>query len=191
MTVRCPRGWLGVVALPGVVALVSCHVERADAGRPGGPVAAATAPADSAATAQVLATLRLFYERLSHRDLRVLSRSFWPHATITSIMRSPADSAAVVATSSIEDLARRGPLAPECRVSLSDEMTHASVTMYGPLAQAWVTYRWRCGLTRDSTVTHNGVDAFELMRFGGEWRISSLAVTRELPDQPLARPATP
>lgn len=184
------RSWLALLALPGALALGSCRVEHADAGRPGGGVLVPP-PADSVATAQVLAALRLYYTRLSGRELRVLSRSFWPRATITSIMRAPSDTAEAVRTLTIEDLAGRGRAAPECHISFSDEMAHAAVAAYGPLAQAWVTYRARCGVSRDSTATHYGVDAFLLMRFHGEWRIAGLALTRETPAQPLARPPAP
>jgi hypothetical protein len=189
MTVLRSRARLALLALPAALLLAACRVERADAGRPGGAVAAP--PADSAATAQVLAALRLYYARLSGRELRVLSRSFWPRATITSLMGTPSDTTAAVRTLTIEELAGRGRAAPECRASFSDEMAHASVATYGPLAQAWVTYRARCGVTRDSVATHYGVDAFLLLRHQGEWRISGLALARELPDQPLARSPAP
>jgi hypothetical protein len=191
MTGRCPRRRLGILALAGLLALASCRVDRADAGRPGGAAVATATPADTLATAQVLGALRLYYARLSGRELRALGASFWPGATITSIMRAPTDTADAVRTLTIEDLAGRGRAAPECRVSFSDEIAHATVATYGPLAQAWVTYRARCGLTRDSTAMHYGVDAFLLMQFRGEWRISGLALTREVPQQPLVRSPAP
>ncbi len=187
MTVSAPRAWLRLLALPGLFALGACRFERAAAGRPGGTMAAP----DTVATAQVLAALRLYYERLNRRDLKVLSRSFWPSATLTSIMPAPPRTE-TVQTFSIEELAgSRRRVAPECRVSFSNEMLRATVTTYGPLAQAWATYRFRCGLRRDSTATHYGVDAFLLMRYRGEWRISGLALTREVPELPLAHAPGP
>ncbi len=187
MTAPAPRAWLSLLALPGVIALGACHFERAAAGRPGGAVAAP----DTVATAQVIAALKQYYERLNRRDLKVLSRSFWPSATLTSIMPVP-HAGDAVQTFSIEELsATRRRVAPECRVSFSNEMLHVAVTTYGPLAQAWATYRFRCGLRRDSTATHYGVDAFLLMRYRGEWRISGLALTREVPELPLAHAPGP
>jgi hypothetical protein len=184
------RGALrGLVILPVALAGASCRVERAEAGRTG--LSAVPAPGDSVATAQVLAALRLFYARLSARDLKVVSRSFWPGATLTSIMRAPSAGADTVHTVTIEALAGRGRAAPECPFSLVDEIAHATVAVYGPLAQAWVTYRARCGITPVVTATRFGVDAFLLMRYGGEWRISGLAMTPEVRDQPLARSPAP
>ncbi len=189
MTAARRRALLGF-GLPGLLVCASCRIERAEAGRPGLPAVAASS-ADSLATAQVMAALRLYYTRLSGRELRVVSRSFWPGATITSIMRAASDAADSVHTVAIADLAGRGRAARECRAGFSDEIARATIATYGPLAQAWVTYRARCGLTRDSTATHYGVDAFLLLQFGGEWRISGLAVTRELRDQPLAHALAP
>lgn len=62
-----------------------------------------------------------------------------------------------------------------------------NVVTYGPLADAWVTYRARFGATRDSALTHHGVDAFHLMKLGGEWRIAGLTFTNETPERPLVR----
>jgi len=184
------RARAATLALAGLLAVAACRLQRAEAGRPGG-VGGAPAADDSAAQGEVLAALRLYYTRLSGRDLRVLSGSFWPGATITSRMRVPGDSVATVHTLTVEDLAARGRAASECRAGFSDEIARATIQTYGPLAQAWVTYRARCGLTRDSTTTHYGVDAFLLMQDRGAWRISGLALTRELPARPLGRPPAP
>ena len=56
------------------------------------------------------------------------------------------------------------------------------------LADAWVTYRAHCGVTRDSVTTHYGIDAIHLVRHRGEWRISGLTFTHEVPGAPLGRP---
>ena len=179
----------GVVpfALLGVLAVASCRIEHAPLGRPGEPVAASAS--DSVASAEVYAALRLFYARLTSRDWKVLAESFWPRATITTIMRPTADSAERVHTIAIEEfvvLASRHGIR-DCPVSFSDEMARANVVTYGPLADAWVTYRARCGVTRDSTATHYGMDAFHLMKHRGEWRVAGLTFTMEIPDQPLSR----
>jgi hypothetical protein len=179
---------VAALALLGVLAVASCRVERAPSGRPGGSAAASSA-ADSATSAEVYAALRLYYARLTGRDWKVLAESFWPRATITTIMRPTTDSAERVHTIAIEDfvaLATRLGI-HDCPVSFSDEIAHANVVSYGPLADAWVTYRARCGVTRDSTATHYGMDAFHLMKHRGEWRIAGLAFTMETPDLPLAR----
>ncbi len=179
---------LAALALCGALALASCRVERASSGRPPEPGAAAAA-ADSVASAEVYAALRLYYARLTSRDWKVLAESFWPQATITTIMRPAADSADTVYTVAIEDFVERATRhgIRDCPASFSDEIAHANIVTYGPLADAWVTYRAHCGVTRDSTAVHYGMDAFHLMKHRGEWRVTGLTFTMEVPEQPLNR----
>jgi hypothetical protein len=92
-----------------------------------------------------------------------------------------------VHTISIEELVAQAAEMPDCRFSFSDEMARATVLTYGPLADAWVTYRARCGTARDSVATHYGIDAVHLMKRGGEWRITNLTFTNELESEPLDR----
>jgi len=169
------------------LAAASCRVERAPSGRPGG----AAVVADSVASAEVYAALRTYYARLTSRDWRVLAQSFWPRATITTIMRPAADSGDTVVTIPIEefvDLATRKKRGVrDCPASFSDEIARANVVTYGPLADAWVTYRAHCGVSRDSTALHYGMDAFHLMKYRGEWRVSGLTFTMEVPGVPLGR----
>jgi len=181
------RGFALVPALVGALSVAACRVERASSGRPG--TAPATTGGDSVASAEVYAALRLYYARLTSRDWRALGESFWPRATITTIMRSseaPADS---VHTIAIEDFVARATKQGirDCPASFADEIARANVVTYGPLADAWVTYRAHCGVTRDSAAVHYGMDAFHLMKLRGEWRVTGLTFTMETPDQPLSR----
>lgn len=168
----------------GILVVAACSVEHAPSGRPG---AAAPPPADSAASAEVYASLRLYYARLTSRDWKVLALSFWPRGTITSILRSAADTADRVHTIAIEEFVARAGAVPDCPFSFSDEIARANVVTYGPLADAWVTYRARCGVARDSVKTHYGIDAFHLMKHGEEWRIANLTFTMEVAGEPLGR----
>ena len=164
-------------------AAASCRVERAASGRPG---AGATAP-DSVASAEVYAALHTYYSRLTSRDWPVLAESFWPRATITTIMRpagAPDDSVAVYPIEAfVAKAARRRK--PDCPASFSDEIARANVVTYGPLADAWVTYRAHCGVTRDSVAVYYGMDAFHLMKLRGQWRVAGLTFTMEVPGEPL------
>ena len=177
--------------LAAVVLAGACSIERAPAGRPG---AAIVLPADSAASPEVYAALRLYYARVTARDWAALAASFWPRASITAIMWAGGGAPAgpsqpgQVETIAIEQAIRRAAAMHDCPASHSTEMIRATVVTYGPLADAWVVYRYQCGVTRDSSTTHLGVDAFHLMRHGGEWRIASLAFTHEIADAPLTRP---
>ncbi len=170
-----------------VVLLGACSVERAASGRPEGPAATA---ADSAASAEVYAALRLYYARVTARDWKVLALSFWPRVTVTTIRNGlpGAPEAGEVETSPIEALVQRAAAMNDCPAGMSAEMIRATVVTYGPLADAWVTYRAHCGVTRDSVTTHYGIDAIHLMKHQGEWRIAGLTFTHEIPGAPLGRP---
>jgi len=168
--------------------LGACSVEHAPSGRPGGAVP----PADSAASADVYSALRLYYARMTARDWTVLSQSFWPRATITAIMAGPPVAGrhdpGHVETITVEEAIRQAQVMKDCPVSFAAELTRANVVTYGPLADAWVTYRVACGVARDSVTTHYGIDAIHLIRHGGEWRIAGLTFTHEIPGSPLGRP---
>ena len=167
---------------------LACSFERAPAGRPGG----AAPPADSAVSSDVYAALRLYYARMTARDWKVLAQSFWPRATITAIMGAPGapafDPRARVQTITVEDAIRQATAMKDCPASFAAELIRANVVTYGPLADAWVTYRVTCGVARDSVATHYGIDAIHLMKHAGEWRIAGLTFTHEIPGLPLGRP---
>ncbi len=188
MMLRLRHPWLIAAAVLG-----ACSVERAPAGRPGG----AAPVADSAVSADVDAALRLYYARMTARDWKVMAQSFWPRATITAIMAprgggggGGGDGRAEgrVETITVEEAIRQATAMKDCPASFAAELTRANVVTYGPLADAWVTYRVTCGVSRDSVTTHYGIDAIHLMRQGGEWRIAGLTFTHELPGAPLGRP---
>jgi len=181
-----------LIAAAMAVGTGACSIERAPSGRPGGAAAPA---ADSAVSAEVYAALRLYYARLTARDWKVLAQSFWPHATITAIMGAAPGVHGVgrgvpgeVETISVEEAIRRAAVMRDCPASFVASLTRANVVSYGPLADAWVTYRVTCGVTHDSVTVHYGIDAIHLMRHGGEWRIAGLTFTHELPGIPLGRP---
>ena len=182
---RRPPPAAPLLALIAVLAAASCRVEHAAAGRPG----PAAPPQDSVASAEVYAALRLYYARLTSRDWKVLGESFWPRATITTIMRPASASADSVHTIAIEDFVARATRQGirDCPASFSDEIARANVVTYGPLADAWVVYRAHCGVRPDSVAIHYGMDAFHLMKHQGEWRVAGPTFTMETPEQPLAR----
>src|SRR5512135_1012640 len=93
---------VALLALLGALAPVSCRIERSSSGRPG--VTPPPTVADSVNSAEVYAALRLYYARLTSRDWKVWAQSFWPRATVTTIMRATADSAERVHIFPIEDV---------------------------------------------------------------------------------------
>lgn len=165
------------------------RVERADSGRPPGARTPADSLAaverDSAATAEVRAVLRTYYARFTSRDWLMFSQSFWRGAIITTNWTPPGEPAERVYTLTVDEFVRRTPAGPDQLAVFSEDMVDATIASYGPLADAWVVYRARFGATRDSVETHYGVDAFHLMKHDGEWRITSLTFTGEVPGRPL------
>jgi hypothetical protein len=168
-------------ALAAALALPACHLERAPAGRPGGGYAVEP---DSVASAEVYAALRAYYATLSSRDFRRLGSHFLPRGTITDLGAAPGDSVVRPRAVGIEEFVARAGRARAA--GFSDEPLHASIVTYGSLADAWVTYRARVGVRKDSTVTRFGVDAFHLVKVGGWWRIAGLAFQNEIPGRPIA-----
>jgi hypothetical protein len=169
------------LAALGLVVLAACRVERAPSGRPSGAVVAA----DSLASAAVLSALRQYYARTTARQWSLVQGCFWPRASITTVMRAARGGVEKVRTVTIEEAVEQAVTMKACPASFSDEIARANVETYGPLAEAWVTYRWKCGVAPDTVMTHYGIDAFHLMKHDGEWRIASLTYTQELPTQPL------
>jgi hypothetical protein len=163
------------------LAVVSCRLERAPSGRPGGGY---VPESDSVASAEVYAAIRGYYAALTSRDWRLLGGRFWPRATITTARSSPGDSAPSVQTLTIEEfVAGAGQLRAEV---LGDEALRANIVTYGALADAWVTHHARVGATSQAAVSRYGIDAFHLIKLGGEWRIASLASQPEVPGEPIA-----
>ncbi len=170
-----------LIAFALTLALASCRLERAPSGRPGGGFAVEP---DSLTNAEVYAALRGYYAALTARNWRQLGGYFLPHGTITDLRRVPGEDAPRPRTLAVEEFVAR---AGKARVySFADEPLHASIVTYGPLADAWVTYRARIGVTRDSVVTRFGIDAFHLLKLGGRWRIAGLAFQNEIPGLPIA-----
>ncbi len=169
------------LALLAALALASCRLERAPAGHPEGGY---VVEPDSAASAEVDAALHAYYATLSSRDWRKLGAHFLPHATITDLAGPSGDPGARPRTIGIEEFVARAGRARA--LGFVDEPMHSSIVTYGPLADAWVTYRARIRVTRDSTVPRFGIDAFHLMKVAGRWRIAGLAFQNEVPGQPIA-----
>ncbi len=169
--------------------LAACRIETAASGRPPGPPTPADSLArleeDPAARVEVEAALRTYYRRFSSRDWRGFSQSFWPGAVISTRWTPPGAPAPRVEMQSLEEFIRRAREQPGRPAVFSEAPVHLHVRSYGDLADAWVIYRARLGRTRDSVAVYYGVDAFQLLRHDGDWRILSLAFTQEVAGRPL------
>ncbi len=174
-----------------LLVLAGCRIETAASGRPPGPPTPADSLArleeDPTARVQVDAALRTYYRRFSARDWRAFRQSFWPGAIITTRWTPPGarGGGPRVEVQTLDDFIRRAPEGPGRLAVFSEAPIHLHVRGYGDLADAWVVYRARFGMTRDSVAVFHGVDAFQLLRHDGQWRIVSLAFTQEVAGRPL------
>jgi len=160
-----------ITAVATIVAVASaCRLETHEPRR-GAAASVLAAAADSAA---VVDQLEAYYRDFSARDWDAFAGHFWPGADLSTIWRPPgADSARVVITS-IPDFVRQAPQGPGSKAVFEERMLEARVVTFRDLAQAWVRYRARFGDPGEVS-EWEGMDAFTLLRHGGQWRIVELA----------------
>ncbi len=75
---------------------------------------------------------------------------------------------------SVPDFVAQTPSGPDSREIFEERMVSARIEAEGDLAQAWTEYTARFGDPGD-VIEWRGLDAFTLMRHGGQWKIVSLA----------------
>jgi hypothetical protein len=129
-------------------------------------------------TTAVLTALRAYYRDFSARDWSAFADHFWPDATIATIWQPPGEDSIRVVATAIPDFIAQAPSGPGSRAIFEESMIDARIRVAGDLAQAWVRYRARFG-DPGATREWAGVDAFSLLRHGGQWRITSLAFQGE------------
>ena len=170
--------------------LGACRLERAESGRPAGTRTAVDSLTrvehDSTEAVAVEEALRTYYRRFTSRRWQNWTLSFWPGAIITTIWRLPGEPEDRVFVQTVAEFVRRAADGPDRLAVFAEEPVHIDLRVYGPLAEAWVVYRARFGLRRDSVETHYGVDALHLMKHRGEWRITALTFANEVAGRPLA-----
>lgn len=174
------RRWLAA----GVLILSSaCRTERIEPG--GGSRTARVASAiDEAA---IIAALDAYYDRFSRRDWPAFRESFWPGATIAVRWQPHASAESVAQVQTVDAFLRATADGPDRLAVFDERMVHHEVRQYGDLAQVWATFRATFGMPGVEPATHYGVDAFQLLKDRGEWRIVSLAFTQALPGDSLPR----
>lgn len=185
------RGAAAVLAL----SLAGCRIEVADSGRPPGARTAVDSLAivelDSARREEVRRVLRAYYRRLSDRDWREFRQRFWDGATISTKGMAPGERAERVVTQTVDAFVRAAPEGPDRLAVFEERPVSMDIHSYGDLAQAWVVYRARFGVSRDSVTVRHGIHAFHLMRQRGVYRIVSVSSVTETPDRPLVPAAAP
>jgi hypothetical protein len=176
--------------LPVVLLIVfaACRIEKAPSGRPeGSEVTAADTLArleeDSIGVARVEAVVRQYYQRLGARDWPAFRELFWPGATITVRTVAERQRTAQVAVLTMDEFLRQ-TLNGRDRLPPRVEVEQARVNTYTEFADAWVVWRGAASRRRTAPVPR-GLDAFHLVKRGGQWRVVSVLTTRESPAFPL------
>jgi len=124
--------------------------------------------------AELRAFLESYYDAFSDRDWTRFQDHFWPGATLTTVWEpDPGEGERVVVTT-IPDFVAQAPLGPGSREVFEERMVSARLEIAGGLAQAWVRYDARFG-DPGAVMEWSGIDAFNLIRHQGQWRIVSLA----------------
>jgi len=132
------------------------------------PAPAPTAAADRAA---VMGVVRALFDAMRAGDSAAVRAQFHPRAQLASAgMRQGAP---VFRIDSLESFVRAvgTPHAEVWDEKIRNEVVHVD----GPLAVVWVDYAFFAG----TKFSHCGVDAFQLARTAGGWRIVALADTRK------------
>ncbi len=118
--------------------------------------------------------LESYYEAFSARDWELFESHFWLGATMTTIWAPIGELNERVVASTVPEFVEQAPLGPGSREIFEERMDSVEILFDGNLAICWARYNARFGDPGD-IVEWEGTDAFTLIRFDGEWKISSLA----------------
>lgn len=148
-------------------------------------LACGTAPAGLAAPARhpesdaVVAVANRLFAAMEARDTSAVRALFLPSARIVSVARQ--NGTPVVRDRGVGDFLPGIVTAPE---PLIERMWSPEVRIVGDLATLWAPYDFHLG----SRFSHCGVDAFQLVRRDGAWRIAALSYTVQREGCPPAPP---
>lgn len=166
--------------------LVACRIERIEP-PPGRSTSVSAVTEPGPEDSAIVAALDQYYDRFSRRAWRAFRSSFWPGGVIATRWHPPGRSAPQVDVQTLETFLRRTREGPDRLAVFAERMVHHEITQYGELAIVWATFEATFGRAGAAPETHYGVDAFQLLKHQGEWRIVSLAFTQELPGDSLPR----
>lgn len=128
----------------------------------------------TAAEREVRAHLESYYDVFSERDWPRFARHFWDGATMTTVWTPEGERTERVVATTVPDFVAQAPDGPGSREIFEERPVSFRIVVEGDLAQARVRYHARFG-DPGEVIEWDGVDAFTLIRYGGEWKITSLA----------------
>lgn len=136
-------------------------------------------PAPHPESAAVVAVANRLFAAMEARDTAAIRALFLPAARIVSVGRQ--NGAAVVRDRGVGDFLPGIVMAPE---TLIERMWSPEVRIDGDLATLRAPYDFQLG----RRFSHCGVDAFQLVRQDGAWRIAALSYTMQREGCPPAPP---
>ena len=128
----------------------------------------------------VLATVSTLFDAIATRDTALLRAALLPDARVLPVEARGGETEYGWGTAAefARTLSSPGP-------ALLERMWDAEVRVSGSLATVWTPYDFYV----DGTFSHCGIDAFQLVRTKGGWRIATVTYTRVRPRQRC--PASP
>ena len=130
----------------------------------------AAQPAAPAAEAEVRQVVTRLFDAMRKGDSAAARAVFHPRALLGSALVR--NGTPEFRTDSLESFVRSIG-SPHAEV-WDERLGRVTISIDGPLAAVWADYEFWVG----SRFSHCGVDAFQLARTGGEWRIVALTDTR-------------
>lgn len=153
--------------------LVVCVAALATTGKP----AAAQGGADERA---VLAVIDSLFAGMRRRDTSLVRSTFEPGARLVGIRSRNGEE--TVQSLTVEQWVNA--IARDRRPDWTERAWSPDVRIRGTLASVWAPYDFHFG----STPSHCGIDAVQLLRVKGTWKIVSIADTFETTDCPRRPP---
>lgn len=126
-------------------------------------------PADRAA---IIATVQKVFDAMRTRDTALLLQAFDSTARLVGV-RTPRGGTPAVSLTSPSQFGGAFSRAPAGDV-WNERIFDPEVRIDGNVAQVWAYYTFH----RNATFSHCGVDAFQLMKVGDQWKITQLADSR-------------
>lgn len=139
-----------------------------------GPVVALSAARPGSDEHAVAQALQRWYTALSSGDWPALADHFWEHAIFAAVWAPPGEDGKRVVVETVPDFIAQAPEGPGSRAIFEEWILGGEVRVHGDVAQAWVLFGARFGDPGDLR-EWSGIDAFTLLRQGGEWRIITLS----------------
>lgn len=119
----------------------------------------------------VKATINKMFDAMRKADGEMLKSCFSDSIVLQSIGRNP-EGKMVVRTESASIFANQ--ISNATAGALDERITYETIKVDGPLAFAWTPYSFYY----NGKFSHCGVNSFQLIRFGGEWKIQYIIDTR-------------